>query len=228
MNMGSGLLMIDFQRDFCAPGGYSDRCGGIDWVTPILPQAKRLLESARALGVCVVHTREGYAPDLSDLHPERLERSRAAGAAYGSHGPMGRLMIRGEYGQDIIDELKPAPGETVLDKASYGAFYGSNLEDILRQAGVRRLAIAGVTADVCVHTTLREATDRGFDCHYVKDAISTFDPEVRRACEIMVEQEGGIWGNLVTVDQMIELWKSTGVNSPCKSSITMAECPSGN
>lgn len=121
---------------------------------------------------------------------------------------MGRLMIRGEHGHDIIDELKPVTGEHVLDKASYGAFYGSNLEEILRAAGVRRLAITGVSADVCVHTTLREATDRGFDCYYVKDAISTFDPEVRRACEIMVEQEGGIWGSLVTVDQMIHLWKS--------------------
>ncbi len=205
---GNGLLMIDFQRDFCASGGYSDRCGGIDWVTPIIPHAQRLLEAARNCGISVVHTREGYSPDLSDLHPERLERSRVAGGAYGSVGPMGRLMIRGEHGQDIIDELKPLPGEPVLDKASYGAFYGSNLEEILRQAGVRRLAIAGVTADVCVHTTLREATDRGFDCYYVKDAISTFDPEVRLACEKMVEQEGGIWGSLVTVDEMIDLWKT--------------------
>jgi len=211
MNRRFGLLMIDFQRDFCAPGGYSDQCGGIDWVTPIVPHAKRLLDSARNLGVTVIHTREGYAPDLSDLHPERLERSRAAGAAYGSPGPMGRLMIRGEHGQDIIDELKPVPGEQVLDKATYGAFYGSDLESILREAGVRRVAIAGVTADVCVHTTLREATDRGFDCYYVKDAISTFDPEVRRACEIMVEQEGGIWGSLVTVDRMIDIWKSASI-----------------
>ncbi len=199
--------MIDFQRDFCAPGGYSDRCGGIDWVRPIVPAARRLLESARRCGLTVVHTREGYAPDLSDLHPERLERSRAAGAAYGSSGPMGRLMIRGEHGQDIIDELKPIPGERVLDKASYGAFYGTDLEETLREAGVRRLAIAGVTADVCVHTTLREATDRGFDCFYVRDAISTFDPEVRRACELMVEQEGGIWGALTTVDELIKIWE---------------------
>lgn len=203
--------MIDFQRDFCAPGGYSDRCGGIEWVTPIVPHAKRLLDAARNLSVSVVHTREGYSPDLSDLHPERLERSRAAGGAYGTLGPMGRLMIRGEHGQDIIDELKPLPEEPVLDKASYGAFYGSNLEEILKQAGVRRLAIAGVTADVCVHTTLREATDRGFECYYVKDAISTFDAEVRRICERMVEQEGGIWGSLVTVDQMIEIWKTTSL-----------------
>jgi nicotinamidase-related amidase len=202
------LLMIDFQRDFCAPGGYSDQCGGLDWVLPILPQASRLLETARATGQFIVHTREGYAPDLSDLHPERLARSRAAGAEYGTRGPMGRLMIRGEYGQDIIDELAPAEGEIVFDKAAYGAFYGSDLERTLKDQGIQRVAIAGVTADVCVHTTLREATDRGFDCYYVRDAISTFDPDIRRACERMVEQEGGIWGHLVTTDEMIALWRS--------------------
>ena len=204
-----GLLMIDFQRDFCSPGGYSDQCGGIDWVTPIIPHARRLLDSARDHSVRVVFTREGYAPDLSDLHPERLARSRAAGGAYGSLGPMGRLMIRGEYGQDIIDELTPRPEEVILDKSSYGAFYGTNLEEILRSKGVQRLAVAGVTADVCVHTTLREATDRGFDCYYIKDAISTFDPEIRRACERMILEEGGIWGSLVTVDEMINLWKNS-------------------
>ncbi|TAG09708.1 MAG: cysteine hydrolase [Verrucomicrobia bacterium] len=202
------LIMIDFQRDFCDPGGYSDHCGGIDWVTAIVPQAKRLLEYARIAGVCVIHTREGYAPDLSDLHANRIGRSRAAGVAYGTQGPLGRVMIRGEYGHGTIDALKPLASETIIDKASYGAFYGSDLENILRQAGVQRLAIAGVTADVCVHTTLREATDRGFDCYYVKDAISTFDPTVRHACEMMVEQEGGIWGSLTTVDEMLELWKS--------------------
>lgn len=203
-----GLLMIDFQRDFCAPGGYSDRCGGLDWVLPILPHARRLLEGARAAGVFVAHTREGYAPDLSDLLPERRERSRAAGGEYGTTGPMGRLMVRGEYGQDIIDELAPRAGEPVMDKATYGAFARSDLESVLKGAGVKQLAIAGVTADVCVHTTLREATDRGFDCFYVRDAISTFDPEIRRACERMVEQEGGIWGHLATVDQMIARWNS--------------------
>ncbi|HEY8904379.1 MAG TPA: isochorismatase family cysteine hydrolase [Chthoniobacterales bacterium] len=200
------LLMIDFQRDFCAPGGYSDQCGGLDWVTPILPNARRLLNAARSCGVFVVHTREGYAGDLSDLPPVRLDRSRAAGGEYGSHGPMGRLMIRGEFGHDIIDDLRPLPGEPVIDKNTYGAFARSNLEQILRDAGIQRVAIAGVTADVCVHTTLREATDRGFDCYYVRDAISTFDPNIRRACERMVEQEGGIWGTLATVSDLIDLW----------------------
>lgn len=206
--MAHGLLMIDFQRDFCAPGGYSDQCGGLDWVLPILPNAERLLQGARKAGVTVVHTREGYSPDLSDLWPERRARSAAAGAEYGTMGPMGRLMIRGEYGQGIIDELAPIPGEHMMDKSTYGAFAKSDLEARLKSAEVKSLAIAGVTADVCVHTTLREATDRGFDCYYVRDAISTFDPEIRRACERMVEQEGNIWGHVVTTDEMIARWQS--------------------
>jgi nicotinamidase-related amidase len=203
-----GLLMIDFQRDFCAAGGYADQCGGLDWVLPILPKARQLLEGARKHKICIVHTREGYAPDLSDLFPERLARSRTAGAEYGQRGPLGRIMIRGEYGQDIIDELRPASDELVLDKNSYGAFCRTNLEQVFKTSGVKRLALAGVTADVCVHTTLREATDRGFDCYYVKDAISTFDPEIRLACEKMVLQEGQIWGQLVTAAEMLELWRS--------------------
>lgn len=202
----TALLMIDFQRDFCEPGGYADRCGGIDWVRPILPPARRLLEAARAAGVFVVHTREGYAPDLADCSAAKLERSRRAGAEVGSPGPMGRLLVRGEYGQDLIDLLSPSDGEAVLDKSTYGAFCGTDLEVVLRRRGIRRLALAGVTADVCVHTTLREATDRGFECVYVRDAVSTFDLEIRRACERMVEQEGGVWGRLTTVTELESAW----------------------
>jgi len=124
--------MIDFQRDFCAAGGYSDRFAGLDWVKPIIEPAKQLLEAARRAGLLVVHTREGYAPDLSDCSPAKLQRSRNAGSEIGTLGPMGRLLIRGEYGHDIIDELRPIAGEIVIDKASYGAFCGTNLELILR------------------------------------------------------------------------------------------------
>jgi len=203
-----GLLMIDFQRDFCAPGGYGDMCGGLDWVAPILPNARLLLQSARSARLPIVHTREGYAPDLSDCPSVRIARSRAAGGEYGTSGPLGKLMIRGEFGHDFLDELQPAPGELVLDKNTYGAFARSNLEADLKSRGVRRLAIAGVTADVCVHTTLREATDRGFDCYYVRDAISTFDPVIRSACENMILQEGGIWGHLVTSEELAEIWSN--------------------
>jgi biuret amidohydrolase len=202
----TALLMIDFQRDFCAAGGYSDRFAGLDWVKPIIAPAQRLLAGARRAGHLVVHTREGYASDLSDCSPAKLLRSRNAGSEIGSRGPLGRLLIRGEYGHDIIDELRPIAGEIVVDKASYGAFCGTNLERLLRGRGVTTVVLAGVTADVCVHTTLREAYDRWFDCHYVADAISCFDPEIRRACEKMITEEGGIWGELTSVDRMLRAW----------------------
>jgi len=206
----TALLMIDFQRDFCAPGGYSDRFAGLDWVRPIIGPARRLLDGARRAGHLVVHTREGYAPDLSDCSPAKLRRSRNAGSEIGSPGPMGRLLIRGEHGHDIIDELRPIAGEIVIDKASYGAFCGTNLERILRGRGVDTLVFAGVTADVCVHTTLREAYDRWFECHYVADAISCFDPEIRRACEKMINEEGGIWGALTSVAEILRAWEVSG------------------
>jgi biuret amidohydrolase len=204
----TALLMIDFQRDFCAPGGYSERFAGLDWVRPIVEPAKRLLAMARRAGSLVVHTREGYAPDLSDCSPAKLQRSRNAGSEIGSTGPMGRLLIRGEYGQDIIEELKPAPGEIVIDKASYGAFCGTNLESILRARKIDTLVFAGVTADVCVHTTLREAYDRWFRCYYTADAVSCFDPEIRRICEKMIEEEGGVWGTLTNTARLAVQWPS--------------------
>jgi nicotinamidase-related amidase len=202
----TALLMIDFQRDFCAAGGYSDRFAGLDWVRPIIQPARQLLEGARRAGHLVIHTREGYAPDLSDCSPAKLLRSRNAGSEIGTRGPMGRLLIRGEHGHDIIDELAPIAGEVVVDKASYGAFCGTNLESILRGNGIDTLFFAGVTADVCVHTTLREAYDRWFNCHYVADAISCFDPEIRRACANMIKEEGGIWGTLTCVDEVLGGW----------------------
>jgi nicotinamidase-related amidase len=204
----TALLMIDFQRDFCAEGGYSDRFAGLDWVKPILAPARRLLEAARRAGHLVVHTREGYAADLSDCSPGKLARSRNAGSEIGALGPMGRLLIRGEHGHDIIDSLQPVAGEIVIDKASYGAFCGTNCESLLRARGIDTLVFAGVTADVCVHTTLREAYDRWFSCFYVKDAISCFDPEIRRACEKMIEEEGGIWGTLTSVDEIVRAWEA--------------------
>ena len=202
------LLMIDFQRDFCAPGGYVDHCCGVDWVEPILAPAQRLLAAARAAGHLVVHTREGYAPDLSDCHPGKLARSRHAGAEIGSTGPRGRLLIRGEYGHDFIDPLRPIPGEVIIDKPNYGAFYRSELDNLLREYQVTHLALCGVTADVCVHTTLREAIERGYACDYVRDAISTADASIRLACEKMVLAEGGIWGRLVTSDELIAAWQT--------------------
>jgi nicotinamidase-related amidase len=198
------LLLIDFQRDFCDFGGYVDQFADVAFAREILPQAQRLLSLARSLELCVVHTREGYAPDLSDCSWQRQIRSARAGAPIGADGPLGRFLIRGEPGHALVRELEPIAGEVVVDKPSYGAFYNTGLEAELRERGVQHLYFSGVTADVCVHTTLREATDRGFFCHYVIDAISTFDPELRSACARMVEVEGGIWGRLADTDEVLE------------------------
>lgn len=193
------LIMIDFQRDFCAPGGYADQHGGVGWAQDIISPAASLLDSARTAGIPIIHTREGYAPDLSDCHPVKLERSIQGGCGIGSPGPLGRLLIRGEEGHDFIPELYPARGETVIDKASYCAFRGTNLAAFLESHHVKEILLAGVTADVCVHTTLRTSVESGYRCYYIRDAISTFDPDIRNACERMIEVEGGIWGHLTNV-----------------------------
>lgn len=202
MLVSPALLMIDFQRDFCERGGYADQHGGVEWVQEILPSAVRLLEAARKAGIPVIHTREGYTPDLSDCDPLKLERSRKGGCEIGSEGPLGRLLVQGVAGHDFTDSLRPLKGEVVIDKAGYCAFRNTCLLDLLRKASVHELLLAGVTADVCVHTTLRSATEYGFRCFYVKDAISTFDAAIRRECERMVEVEGGVWGCLTTVESV--------------------------
>jgi biuret amidohydrolase len=211
----TALILIDFQRDFCDRGGYVDQFADVAFARELLPRAQRLLQLARSCELCVVHTREGYAADLSDCSWQRQIRSARAGAPIGAHGPLGRFLIRGEPGHALVSELEPIAGEIVVDKPSYGAFYNTGLESELRERGIQHLYFSGVTADVCVHTTLREATDRGFFCHYVTDAISTFDPELRLACERMVEVEGGIWGRLTnTADVLAEFSTLAGLPSP--------------
>ena len=200
----TALLLIDFQKDFCQKGGYADQCVGLDWVLPILPKVKELLEKSRDLGLTIIFTKENYTSDLSDCPSLRLIKSQNAGAKYGDKGPLGHFMIRGEKGNDILDELYPIEGEIILNKSSYGTFLTTNIEEILIQKGIKNIAIAGVTADVCVHTTLREATDRGYNCFYLKDVISAFNPKIREACELMVEEEGGVWGHLITSDEFIK------------------------
>ncbi|MCW2653722.1 MAG: cysteine hydrolase [Mycobacterium sp.] len=199
----TALVLIDFQRDFCEAGGYADTIDDIGFAREVVPRALRLLHAARERSLTIVHTREGYAPDLSDCSLQRRLRSARGGAPIGSVGPLGRLLIRGEFGHDFISELTPEASELVIDKPSYGAFTHTSLEPELRRLGIVHLYFAGVTADVCVHTTVREATDRGFFCHYVRDAISTFDPALRVACERMVDVEGGIWGRLTDVHEAL-------------------------
>lgn len=212
----AALIMIDFQRDFCDEGGYADKVfgGGREWIDSIIPNAATLLDACRKVpnfGL-IVHTREGYAADLSDVGAVKMRRAENAGAPIGADGPLGRFLVRGEFGHDIIDKLQPHPSddEVVLDKNTYGAFVSTNLEDELHRRGIQQIILAGVTADVCVHTTLREAVDRKFECWYCKDAISTPDQSIRSACEAMVEHEGGIWGWLVTVEDVIQSIERNG------------------
>lgn len=195
----SALLVIDMQRDFCSAGGYAAQAGlDVRRLSSVIANIRMLLDAARAAGMTVVHTREGHLPDLSDCPPEKLRRSQAAGAAIGSPGPLGRLLVRGEYGHDFIDELQPLPGELVIDKPGYGAFYRTALEDELQQRGIGSLLLCGVTTEVCVHSTLREAVDRGYRCTLVADGCAASDPALQEPALQMLRVEGGIFGTVAT------------------------------
>jgi nicotinamidase-related amidase len=200
----TALLVIDMQRDFCAAGGYAARAGlDVARLAAPIVAVRRLLASARAAGLLVVHTREGHRPDLSDCPPEKLRRSTIAGAAIGSPGPLGRLLVRGEAGHDFIDELQPDFGEPVIDKPGYGAFHQTDLAQILAARGITTLVICGVTTEVCVHSSLREAIDRGFRCFTVGDACASSNPGLHDAALAMIGVEGGIFGQVVTAAEVI-------------------------
>lgn len=204
-SLATALLIIDMQRDFCAPGGYAQRAG-LDVARLAQPIAAivRLLAAARRVGWCIVHTREGHAADLSDCPPAKLARSIAAGAAIGSRGPMGRLLVRGEYGHDFIDALRPLPGELVIDKPGYGAFHRTALAAQLARRGIAQLVVCGVTTEVCVHSTVREAVDRGYRCITVGDATAASQPQLQAAALAMLEVEGGIFGAVVESAQLLQ------------------------
>jgi biuret amidohydrolase len=203
------LLIIDMQRDFLDPAGYVAQTGvDVSLLRATIAPVQRLLTAARAARIPVIHTREGHRPDLSDLNPVKQRRAAGAGAAIGSQGPLGRLLVRGEFGHGIIDELSPLAGEVVIDKPGFGAFYSTDLELILRGLGVSALIIAGVTTDICVHSTLREAVDRGFECTVVADACAAGDPAVHRAMLDCIAGEGGILGKVVSSAHVIQAWAS--------------------
>lgn len=200
----SALLVIDMQRDFCSAGGYAAQAGlDVTRLSSVISNIRLMLDAARAAGMAVVHTREGHLPDLSDCPPEKLRRSRAAGAEIGSMGPLGRLLVRGEYGHDFIDELQPVAGELVIDKPGYGAFFRTSLQDELQRLGITRLLLCGVTTEVCVHSTLREAVDRGLRCVLVSDGCAASDPALQAPALQMVRVEGGIFGELATAAEVV-------------------------
>ncbi|HAL37505.1 MAG TPA: cysteine hydrolase [Polaromonas sp.] len=200
----TALLVIDMQRDFCSPQGYAARAGlDVARLAEPITHIRRLLDAARRAGMLVVHTREGHSPDLSDCTTEKMRRSLQAGAPIGSAGPMGRLLVRGEYGHDFIDALQPAAGEVVIDKPGYGAFYQTDLALVLSNRRISQLILCGVTTEVCVHSTLREAVDRGYACLTVADATAAFDPALQAPALAMIGVEGGIFGRVATTDQLL-------------------------
>ena len=204
----SALIVIDMQRDFLDVGGYAASAGlDVSVLRKPIPYIHKLLDFARSNNMLVIHTREGHRPDMRDCAPTKLARSRKAGAEIGSTGPLGRLLIRGEYGHDIIDELKPLAGEPIVDKPGYGAFNQTYLAQILDAHDIKSLLICGVTTEVCVHSTLREAVDKGYDCMLVSDACGSAYPDLHDAAMKMVAVESGIFGRVVDTQAVISKFK---------------------
>lgn len=200
----TALVMIDMQRDFVEPGGFGETLGNdVSLLRSSIEPCKELLETARKIGMFVIHTREGHRADLADLQPAKKDRGNPT-MKIGDVGPMGRILVRGEPGHDIIPELYPAEGEPVIDKPGKGAFYDTDLLGILRNRNIKKLIVCGVTTEVCVHTTVREANDRGFDAIVPEDCTASYFPEFKRVALEMIKAQGGIFGWVSDSDKVVK------------------------
>lgn len=190
----TAVLVIDMQRDFLEPGGFGASLGNdVSLLQRAVGPIRALLEGARRRRMLIIHTREGHRPDLSDAPAAKVERG-APSLRIGAPGPMGRILIRGERGHDIIESLQPLPGEPVIDKPGKGAFYATDLGSILHHRGIGNLIVCGVTTEVCVHTTVREANDRGYKCIVPGDCCASYFPEFHEMGLRMIKAQGGIFG----------------------------------
>lgn len=198
------LIVIDMQRDFIEPGGFGETLGNdVSRVSVIVPDVKRLIEAFRECGLPIIHTMECHRPDLSDLPAAKRNRGSPS-LRIGDEGPMGRILIAGEAGTAILPELAPLAGEVVIEKPGKGAFYATGLTEILAEKGITQLIFAGVTTEVCVQTTMREANDRGFECLLVEEATASYFPEFKQAALDMIRAQGGIVGWTAYLDDVLE------------------------
>ena len=197
------LLIIDMQRDFLEPGGFGEMLGNdVSQLRSAIEPNRRLLDAWRSRNLPVIHTREGHRPDLTDLPPAKKIRGRGK-TTIGDAGPMGRILVRGEAGHDIIPELYPLPSEPVIDKPGKGAFFATDLHAILQNRGIRQLIVTGVTTEVCVNTTVREANDRGYDCLVPSDCVGSYFPEFQAMGLKMIKAQGGIFGWVSSSEKLL-------------------------
>ncbi len=207
---GTALLVIDMQKDFLEPGGFGEMLGNdVSLLRKTIEPCQTALGAARSAGLTVIHTREGHRADLMDAPPTKLRRGNLP-TGIGDNGPMGRILVRGEPGHDIIAELAPNENEPIIDKPGKGAFYETDLDLILKNGSIRTLIVCGVTTEVCVHTTVREANDRGYECVVLEDCVGSYFPEFQRVGIEMIKAQGGIFGWVADSNRFVDALQIQG------------------